>query len=107
MAKKAKATGKVSSGNRSSMNKAKEERRQARFAKRKEEGKGYTYQPIPYKKDTKEYFDKLRDRAAKNVSHKTPIQRFTSIMRKLDNQLAKERKDVKEKVQKNRKVAEA
>ena len=39
-----------------------------------------------------------RKRAEKNVSHKTPFARWTSIMAKLENQLAKE------KAEKNKKV---
>ena len=36
MAKKAKATGKMSSGNKAAQNRAKEERRQAKFATKRE-----------------------------------------------------------------------
>ena len=109
MAKKAKATGKMSSGNKAAQNRAREERRQAKFAKKREEGRAYEYNPIPYEKGTVEYAHEKLERAEKNVSKKTPVARFTSIMRKLDNQLAKEkieRKNNKEKFG-NRKVARA
>ena len=110
MAKKAKATGKMSSGNKAAQNRAKEERRQAKFAKKRDEGRAYEYKPIPYEKGTVEYTHEKLERAEKTVSKKTPVARFTSIMRKLDNQLAKEkmeRKNNKEKFGKNRKAVEA
>lgn len=107
MAKKAKATGKMSSGNKAAQNRAKEERRQAKFAKKREEGRTYEYKPIPYAKGTVEYAHEKLARAEKTVSKKTPVARFTSIMRKLDNQLAKEKMERKNNKEKfgNRKVA--
>ena len=111
MAKKAKVTGKMSSGNKASMNKAKEERRQAKFAKKRDEGRAYEYKPNPYDKNSKDYsewsnyYDLAEYRSYKNVDRKTPVARLTSIMKKLDNQLAKERmerKTNKEKFARNR-----
>ena len=109
MAKKAKATGKMSSGNKAAQNKAKEERRQAKFAKKREEGRAYEYKPIPYAKGTVEYVHEKLARTEKTVSKKTPIASFTSIMKKLDNQLAKEKMERKNNKEKfgNRKAARA
>src|SRR5574344_657539 len=109
MAKKAKATGKMSSCNKAAQNKAKEERRQAKFAKKREEGRAYEYKPIPYAKGTAKYAHEKLERAEKTVSKKTPVARITSIMRKLDNQLAKEKMERKNNKGKfgNRKVTRA
>jgi hypothetical protein len=109
MAKKAKATGKMSSGNKATQNRAREERRQAKFAKKREEGRAYEYKPIPYAKGTVEYAHEKLERAEKTVSKKTPVARLTSLMRKLDNQLAKEKMERKNNKEKfgNRKVARA
>ena len=65
--------------------------REQKMTKRKENGKTYTYSPNPYAKGTKEYDREVRERASKNISHKTPTARWTSLMAKLDNQLEKER----------------
>ena len=99
----------MSSGNKAAQNRAKEELRQAKFAKKREEGRAYEYKPIPYAKDTVEYAHEKLARAEKTVSKKTPVARFTSIMRKLDNQLAKEKMERKNNKEKfgNRKVARA
>ena len=109
MAKKAKVTGKMSSGNKAAQNRAKEEHRQAKFAKKREEGNAYEYKPIPYAKGTVEYAHEKLARADKTVSKKTPVARLTSLMSKLDNQLAKEKMERKERKEKfgNRKVARA
>ena len=80
----------------------KHEKRMARFAKRREEGKAYEYNPNPFTKGTKEYIQEERQRAEKNVSHKTPLQTMASIMKKLDNQLAKERMARKERLDKRK-----
>lgn len=65
--------------------------REEKMNKRREAGKTYKYKPNPFPKGSDEYYDEQYDRAHKNVSHKTPFARWTSIMAKLDNQLAKER----------------
>lgn len=96
MAKKVNSTGKISSGNRKKINIAKEERRQALFAKRREEGKGYEYKPNPYPKDSDEYNQERRRRAEKNMSQKTPVAKMRSVMAKLDNYLNEQNKKVKE-----------
>lgn len=69
--------------------------REQKMNKRREEGKTYTYKSNPFKKGTKEYRKEAKERALKNVSHKTPVARWTSIMAKLDNQLAIEREENK------------
>lgn len=67
--------------------------REQKMNKRREEGKIYTYKPNPFKKGTKEYRKEAKKRALKNISHKTPVARWTSIMAKLDNKLAKEKEE--------------
>lgn len=81
---------------------AKHEKRMTKFAKRKEEGKAYEYTPVPFVKGSKEYNRESAVRAEKNVSRKTPLQNMTSIMRKLENQLAKERVARKEFIDKKK-----
>ena len=53
------------------------------FAKRKEEGKTYTYVPPKNKKERAE-------RAVKNISHKLPIQKLDSLFGKLEYELEQE-----------------
>lgn len=65
--------------------------REERMNKRREAGKTYTYKPNPFPKDSDEYYEEQWNRAHKNISHKTPVARWTSIMAKLENQLAKEK----------------
>lgn len=101
MAKKATVKGKLSSGNRSKINAAREERRQAKFAKKREDGCAYEYKPIPFEKGTVEYAHEKLERAVKTVSKKTPLARMTSIMRKLDNQLVKEKMERKSRKERN------
>ena len=72
--------------------------REEKMNKRRETGKTYTYKPNPFKKGTLEYHMEARKRAKKNVSHKTPFARWTSIMAKLENQLAKEKSEKNKKV---------
>ena len=71
--------------------------REEKMNKRRETEKTYTYKPNPFKKGTLEYHMEARKRAEKNVSHKTPFARWTSIMAKMENQLEAERKAAKEK----------
>ena len=78
------------------------EKRMAKFAKRREEGKSYEYSPNPFTKGTKEYIQEEKRRSEKNVNHKTPLQTMASIMKKLDNQLAKERMARKEHLDKKK-----
>lgn len=71
--------------------------REERMNKRREAGKTYKYKPNPFPKGSDESYDEQWNRLHKNVSHKTPLARWTSIMAKLENQLETERKDAKEK----------
>lgn len=71
--------------------------REERMNKRREAGKTYVYMANLFPKDSDEYYEEQWNRAHKNVSHKLPTSRWTSIMRKLDNQLEAERKAAKEK----------
>lgn len=92
-------------GRREINKKLKQERavkREERFRQRREEGKAYEYKPNPYdknskdKKERRKYWKEHRRRSRKNVDRRLPLQKFTSIMRKcqnkLDRQKAEERK---------------
>lgn len=65
--------------------------REQKMRKRKEVGKTYTYKANPFKKGTDEYREEQWNRRQKNVSHKTPTQKWTSIMAKLENRLLEEK----------------
>lgn len=67
------------------------EKRIAKFAARREAGKTYEYKPNPYAKDSGAYYEEVSKRSVKNEDVRLPLQKLASIMRKLDNQLAKER----------------
>ena len=71
--------------------------REEKMNKRREAGKTYKYKPNPFPKGSDEYYDEQWNRLHKNVSHKTPFARWTSIMAKLGNRLETERKAAKEK----------
>lgn len=65
--------------------------REERMAKRREAGKTYKYQPNPYKKGSREWVDEEFARAEKRKSHKFPYAKWTSTMKKLENELLKEK----------------
>lgn len=69
--------------------------REERMNRRREAGKGYTYKPNPYPKNTREYIEERNIRASKNVSHKLPTAKMTSIMAKLKNFLTEEEAKIK------------
>ena len=71
--------------------------REKKMNKRREAGKAYKYKPNPFPKGSDEYREEQWNRAHKNISHKTPLARWTSIMAKLDNQLEAEKKIAKDK----------
>lgn len=71
--------------------------REERMNRRREAGKGYTYRPNPYPKNSREYIEERAIRASKNVSHKLPTAKMTSIMAKLKNFLADEEAKMKKK----------
>lgn len=68
-----------------------------KFAKRKEEGKTYTYKPIPFAKDSKEYIKEKNLRARKNYTHRPALAIYESVMKKLDNELLKQKELEKKK----------
>ena len=85
-------------GMKSAIHKRQEEKRQARFAARREAGKAYEYKPNPFKKGTAKWYAENATRAEKNKSSKLPYARLTSIFAKLDNEIAKKKEaEVKEK----------
>ena len=65
--------------------------REEKMRKRRELGKIYKYEPIPYEKGSDEYYEELINRADKNISHKLPFAEWTSVIAKLDNELLKEK----------------
>ena len=76
-------------------------KREERFEKRREEGKAYEYKPNPYNKDSenkierRKYWKEKRKRSRKNVDHRLPLQKMTSIMRKVQNELDKQKAELK------------
>lgn len=104
---------------------AKNQKRIERFAKRKEDGKTYTYskekaaQKIrtalsEYNTTTKD-FEKIKDIVARdlfapnrgsNQAKHTPYSKWKSIMRKLDNEVAMKKNLIKKKVEKSNKKSE-
>lgn len=92
------------SGNLHTNKLLKQERNEKRIAKivaRREAGKTYEYQANPYSKDSTMYVREAARRAKKNIDRRLPLQKLTSIMRKLNNQLAKEMTE--KKIKKERK----
>ena len=74
------------------------EKRLAKFARRKEEGKTYEYKPIPFAKDTEKYIiekNARRNKMEETWNRKTPLQRFISAMRKCKNEVEKIEKENK------------
>lgn len=80
------------------LRKERHEKRLAKFAKRKEEGKTYEYKANPYQKGTDEFVIEIQNRHEKytNSGTKTDFQKFVSTMKKLDNWLKDEEKRLKE-----------
>lgn len=93
--KKSKSTGKISNKGRTEAHKRQEEKRQAKFAKRREEGKAYKYKANPYTEGTIEYYNERTLRAEKNKCNKVEYARLRSIFAKLDNWLSKQKSDMK------------
>ena len=73
-----------------------------KFAARRAAGKRYEYTSNPYTKGSDEYMEEARLRAEKNVDRRLPLQKLTSIMRKLNNQLAKEMSEMKLRKERNK-----
>ena len=67
--------------------------REQKMNRRRELGKTYSYKPNPFSEGTKEYYHEQRDRARKNVSHKTRISEWKSVMAKLNYRLAKKKEE--------------
>ena len=68
------------------------EKRIEKFRKRREEGKAYEYKPNPFdkKEERKKYWRERKRRASKNIDRRLPLQKWTSWMRLLQNQIDKE-----------------
>lgn len=71
--------------------------REEKMNKRREAGKTYEYKTNPYPEGSAEYNDERWRRAQKNVSKKLPLAQWTSLMKKLDNELEKQKADAKDK----------
>ena len=89
------------SGHKQENKKLKQERhekRLAKFVKRKEDGKTYEYKTNPYKKGTEEYVIERDKRHEKYTTSgtKTEVQKFISVMKKLNNWLDSEERRIKE-----------
>ncbi len=63
--------------------------RDTRMKARREAGKSYQYKKNPYAEGSEEYIKEQNVRAAKNINHRLPTARWTSIMKKVDNELLK------------------
>lgn len=69
-------------------------KREERFRMRKEAGKGYTYKPNPYnpesedKEERKAFALEQKKRSEKNVDRRLPLQKMTSVLAKLDRNIA-------------------
>ena len=89
------------SGHKQENKKLKQERHEknlAKFAKRKEDGKAYEYKTNPYKKGSDDYVIEKQNRQEKYATSgtKTEVQKFSSVMKKLNNWLDSEEKRIKE-----------
>lgn len=93
--KKSKSTGKISMGGRTEARKRQEAKRQAKFAKRREEGKVYKYAPIPFAEGTPEYYSEQFARMIKSRSKKLEYARLESVFAKLDNWVNKQNAKMK------------
>lgn len=98
MGKKKTRTSRVSMGGRQKANVAREAKRQAKFAEKRENGTAYEYKPIPFKKGTKAYNEEKLIRAEKSKSSKLPIARLKSIFAKLNNELEEKEELNKKKI---------
>lgn len=67
----------------------------AKFVARHATGKSYKYKPNPFEKGSDRYIIEAKHRTEKNVDRRLPLQKLTSIIRKLNNQLAKEMSEMK------------
>lgn len=67
------------------------EKRMAKFAKRREDGKTYEYKPNPFKEGTKKWREENQRRAEKNVDRRIPIQINDSVNSKLKTYLAQQK----------------
>ena len=78
------------------LRKLRHEKRMAKFAKRRADGKAYEYKPNPYKEGTVEYNRENAVRHDKCVNkRKTPYQRLRSFFDKLNNEISKAEKAAK------------
>ena len=82
--------------------KERHEKRLEKFRKRREEGKTYTYTPNPYEIGSQEYIKENNLRQKKNKTHKTDVAIWSSIMRKVNNVVEKEKALAKEKQEKTK-----
>ena len=72
-----------------------DEKRKAKFAKRRESDAAYEYKQNPYEEGSNQYNWEVLSRMEKNKYHKTEFQRWRSIFAKLDNEIELEKKAAK------------
>lgn len=76
-------------------------KREARFAKRREEGKTYQYKVNPFDENSpsfeerRKFAEEQRARAAKNVDRRDSVSQMKSLLRKVQNELDKEAAELK------------
>ena len=63
------------------------EKRVADFAKRKEEGKTYSYQKNPYEKDTREWLTECARREEKTHKESNEYKRYARVFGRLDRDM--------------------
>lgn len=109
MAKKGSSSGKISGGGRQRNNVNHENKRQAYFAKKREEGRAYVYTKNPYdpKTETEKYNAERAERIEKAKSSRTHYARMTSLFAKLDNYLNAQKMSMKNAERTVRKVSKA
>ena len=94
MGKKKSRTSRASSGKMAKIRKARAEKREAKFAAKREAGLAYEYKKNPFKEGSKEWAREKMERANKTHGSKCEYAKFESIMQKLDNYLEAEKEKI-------------
>lgn len=102
--KKSSTSSKISNGGRQKQNVNHEAKRQAYFAKKREEGRAYVYKKNPYdpEKQPEEWATENYKRQQKNQNHRLPFAQLKTFFAKLDNQLAENERKKKEALETSR-----
>ena len=94
MGKKKSRTSRASSGKMAKIRKARAEKRETKFAAKREAGLAYEYKKNPFKEGSKKWAREKMERANKTHGSKCEYAKFESIMRKLDNYLEAEKEKI-------------